>query len=186
MRENTLGSPRKPVLGELPLWRWPWLLLAASALGLELCALYFQYVLELDPCVLCVYERTAVGGILLAGLIGAIAPRLALFRWTGFVLWLVAAGWGLQLAMQHVGIQIGEIDQTCTYLADFPSWAPLDQWWPAVFQPTGMCDDIQWLFLGLSMPQWMMGVYSIYLLVWVVVVIGRLMGKGRVRNTDLG
>jgi len=166
----------KPV-SELPLKRWPWLLLAMTALGLELTALYFQYVLELDPCVLCVYERTAVAGILLAGLIGAIGPRVGLLRWLGYTLWLVSAGWGLYLAMKHVGIQIGEIDLTCTYMADFPSWAPLDQWWPEVFLPTGLCGDVQWVFLGWTMPQWMMVVYALYLLAWVAIVAARMKAR---------
>ena len=157
--------------------RWPWLLLAATALGLELTALYFQYFMQLDPCVLCVYERTAVAGILLAGLIGATAPRLAPVRWSGLLLWLVSAGWGLYLAMKHVGIQIGEVDLTCSYLADFPAWAKLDEWWPAVFQPTGLCGDIQWTFLGMSMPQWMMVVYGLYLLTWVLVMLALVLKR---------
>jgi disulfide bond formation protein DsbB len=39
--------------------------------------------------------------------------------------------------------------------ANFPSWLKLDQWFPAMFQPSGFCGDIQWQFLGLSMPQWL-------------------------------
>ena len=163
----------------LPLYRLPWLLLAATALGLELTALYFQYVLELDPCVLCVYERTAVAGIFAAGLLGAIAPRVRLLRWSGLVLWGVSAGWGLLIAMQHVGIQLGELDLTCDYLPDFPAWAPLEQWWPEVFMPTGLCGDVQWVFAGLSMPQWMVVIYSLYLVVLAVVVAAGLAGSLR-------
>lgn len=161
-------------LSELPLQRWPWLLLAFSALGLELCALYFQYVLELDPCVLCVYERTAVMGILLAGLVGAIVPRVAPLRWTGLLLWGVSAVWGLMTALKHVGIQIGELDLSCSYMAEFPSWAPLDRWWPAVFMPTGFCGDVQWVFLGMSMPQWMVVIMTLYLLTLLVVIAGQV------------
>lgn len=158
--------------------RWPWLLLAASALGLELTALYFQYFMQLDPCVLCVYERTAVAGILLAGTIGAIAPARAVTRWLALSLWLVAAAWGLYLALKHSGIQLGEIDLTCSYLADYPAWFKLDEWWPAVFQPTGMCGDIQWVFLGLSMPQWMVVVYALYLAIWLLIVFVQFRGRG--------
>jgi disulfide bond formation protein DsbB len=171
----------------LPRYRLPWLLLAATALGLELTALYFQYVLELDPCVLCVYERTGVAGIFAAGLLGAIVPRLRLFRWSGLVLWGVSAGWGLSIAMQHVGIQLGKIDLTCSYLPDFPAWAPLEQWWPEVFMPTGLCGDVQWVFAGLSMPQWMVVIFSLYLLVLAAVVAAGLVDvlrarKGATRN----
>ena len=65
---------------ELPRQRLPWVLLALTGFGLELCALFFQYVMELSPCVLCVYERLAMMGIMCAGLLGAIAPRNLLIR----------------------------------------------------------------------------------------------------------
>ena len=43
--------------------RRAWWLLALSALGLELTALWFQHGMGLDPCVKCVYERVAVLGL---------------------------------------------------------------------------------------------------------------------------
>ncbi|WP_303013566.1 disulfide bond formation protein B, partial [Rodentibacter pneumotropicus] len=50
--------------------RSSWLLLAFSSLALELTALYFQYGMGLQPCVLCVYERLAMSGLFFAGIIG--------------------------------------------------------------------------------------------------------------------
>ncbi len=43
--------------------------------GTELTALWFQHVMLLKPCVLCIYERCALFGVLGAALIGAIAPK---------------------------------------------------------------------------------------------------------------
>lgn len=158
--------------------RAPWLLLALSALGLELAALYFQYVMELNPCVLCVYERVAVLGVILAGLVAFIAPSVWLFRWSGILLWLASALWGLSLAMEHTGIQVNpSTGGSCDFLANYPSWAPFDQWLPQVFEPTGYCDEIQWQFLTLSMPQWMLVVYSIYLVFWLLVFRGQFVRK---------
>ncbi len=55
--------------------RGAWLLLALTALVLELAALYFQHVMLLQPCVMCIYERVALFGILGASLLGALAPK---------------------------------------------------------------------------------------------------------------
>lgn len=49
------------------------MLLALTAFTLELVALWFQHVMLLRPCVMCIYERCALLGIMFAGLIGAIA-----------------------------------------------------------------------------------------------------------------
>jgi len=134
---------------QLSIKRTAWILLATTALGLELTALFFQYQLLLEPCVLCVYERTAVMGILLAGIVGSIAPSLFVVRWLALVLWAASAGWGMQLAMKHTGIQLyPSPSNTCDYMANYPSWFALDSWFPAMFEPTGFCDEIQWQFFG--------------------------------------
>lgn len=156
----------------VPRIRLSWLVLLASALGLETAALFFQYVMQLEPCVLCVYERLAVAGIGLAGLLGLTAPGLRLIRSSTYLLWGASAIWGLSLAMEHVGIQFGTSNLNCEFFANFPAWFKLDEWFPAIFAPTGYCDDIQWEFLGFTMPQWMVVVYSGYLLLLVVALIG--------------
>lgn len=158
--------------------RTPWLLLAFSALFLELCALYFQYYRDLEPCVLCVYERTAVMGLMLAGLVAAVAPRLMLARILAILMWGGSALWGLQLAIKHTRIQMfPSPTNTCDFAANYPAWAKLDEWVPWLFQPTGFCEEIQWRFLDFTMPQTMIGVYAIYLLILLLVVAGMLLGR---------
>ena len=51
----------------LSVQRSGWLLLLISALALEGAALYFQYGMELQPCVMCIYERVALFSIAFAG-----------------------------------------------------------------------------------------------------------------------
>ncbi|EHJ82784.1 thiol-disulfide oxidoreductase DsbB, partial [Salmonella enterica subsp. enterica serovar Baildon str. R6-199] len=46
--------------------------MAFTALALEMVALWFQHVMLLKPCVLCIYERCALFGVMGAGLVGAI------------------------------------------------------------------------------------------------------------------
>ena len=147
-------------------------MLALSALGLELTALYFQYYLQLEPCVLCVYERSAIAIIFVAGVVGFINPNLRLLRLSGYLLWAGGVIWGLYLSIKHSGIQMGLIqDASCEFVPNYPSWMPLDRWVPWVFNPTGYCEDIQWQFLGLSMPQAMVITNAVYLLVMVVVLV---------------
>ena len=162
--------------------RWAWGLLAASALFLELCALFFQHILGLHPCVMCIYERIATLGVLTAGLIGMVNPQKWYLRWSALLLWGFSAFRGLQLALQHVDYQINPSPfNVCSPYADFPSWLPLDTWVPWLFFPDGDCSEISWQFLGLSMPQWLVAIFAAYLLVATVVMIGNLV-KGRCCN----
>ncbi|ATZ11751.1 disulfide bond formation protein DsbB [Erwinia amylovora] len=153
--------------------RGAWLLLALTAFALEMSALYFQHVMQLPPCVMCIYERCALFGIMGAGLVGAVAPKTPL-RWGAILLWLYSAWQGLRLAREHTMIQLHPSPfVTCDFAARFPSWLPVDKWLPSVFVASGDCAVKSWSFLTLSMPQWLLGVFAAYLVVAVLVLIAQ-------------
>lgn len=159
--------------------RGAWILLAFTALILELIALYFQHVMLLQPCVMCIYERCALFGILGAGLIGAFAPKSPL-RLVAIALWIYSAYEGMMLAWRHTMIQLHPSPfNTCDFFVSFPSWLPLDKWLPAVFNASGDCAERQWQFLSLEMPQWLVGIFAAYLLVALLVTISQLVKPKR-------
>lgn len=161
--------------------RGAWFLLMLSAFAFEICALFFQHWMQLQPCVMCIYERVAMLGVLCAGLIGMIAPKNILIRWLGLLTWGISAGWGLKLSVEHVGYQFPDPDvlfgAVCDIFVSFPSWAPLNQWFPSLFEASGDCSKVVWNFLSLSMPQWLVVIFSCMLLVFTVVIIAQFMGK---------
>ena len=166
------------VLKQLSARRSPWLLLAFSALVLELCALYFQHVMKLEPCVMCVYERVTMLGIIIAGLIGASAPQYLIVRLIAFAMWAINAVWGLLLAIQHTDYQMNPSPfATCDFYPNFPSWAPLHEWLPWLFNPTGDCSDIVWQFFGYSMPQWLIVSFAVYSVLFALIFITSLLPK---------
>ncbi|EGP9259174.1 disulfide bond formation protein DsbB [Salmonella enterica] len=153
--------------------RGAWLLMAFTALALEMVALWFQHVMLLKPCVLCIYERCALFGVMGAGLVGAIAPKTPL-RYVAMVIWIYSAWRGLQLAYEHTMIQLHPSPfMTCDFMARFPDWLPLGKWLPQVFVASGDCDERQWSFLTLEMPQWLLGIFAAYLVVAIAVVIAQ-------------
>ena len=155
-----------------------WGLLAGSALLLEGSALWFQYGMGLDPCVMCVYERVALFGLMLAGLLGASYPRWLMVRLAGYLVWGISAAWGLLLALEHVGIQSDRTAAlSCSFAPEFPAWAKLDEWLPSVFLPTGYCDDVQWEWLSLTMAEWVVVIFAGYLLVLAGVLYLELRGR---------
>lgn len=153
-----------------------WLLLALSALGLEVCALFFQYAMDLAPCIMCVYQRVAIFAIVLAGLVGFAGCKFLLTRLIAYVLWGIGSIWGLLIALEHVEIQAnsGSLFFSCDIVPNFPTWAPLHEWLPALFEATGDCGEINWQFMGYSMPQWMILVYGVYVVAFVIIFLNRL------------
>jgi len=164
------------VLSDLTTNSKSWLLLALSALALELCALFFQYILDLAPCIMCVYQRAAICAIILAGFIGYAGCRFILTRIIAYALWGTGAIWGGLIALEHVEIQAnsGSLFFSCEFIPNFPTWAPLHEWIPFLFEATGDCGEISWQFLGYSMPQWMIVVFAVYTLAFAIIIINRL------------
>ena len=153
-----------------------WLILAMSALALELCALYFQYMMDLAPCIMCIYQRVAIFAILAAGILGYFSCQYLITRLIAYGLWATGAIWGLIIAIEHVDMQGATFSLffSCEFIPNFPSWAPLHEWLPWLFEATGDCSDINWQFLGYSMPQWMIVVYGTYTAILAFVIGARI------------
>lgn len=154
--------------------RSAWLLLILSCVALEGTALYFQHGMGLKPCVMCIYERVALFAILIAGIIGYLAPKLAFVRWFALGLGLFGSIKGISLAIKHTDYQLnpGPWNQ-CSPFVNFPETLPLNQWLPAVFEATGDCGKITWQFLGLSMPQWLIGVFAVYIAIFGFILLSQ-------------
>ena len=153
-----------------------WALLALSALALEIAALFFQYGMDLRPCVMCVYQRVAIWAIFFAGVVGYLAPNAVLMRLVGYGLWATGAIWGLFIALEHVEMQTSATAFLfgCEFVPNFPSWAPLHEWIPILFKADGDCGEISWQFLGYSMPQWMVVVYSVYTALFAAIFLSKV------------
>lgn len=162
-------------ISHLPEKRFAWLLLLLSASALLAYALYSQHMNKLNPCIMCIYQRTAVIGILLSALWGLLFCHNRLGRMFGYAGWLTSSIWGALIAWEHIDLQqaANPFFVSCEIVPNFPSWLPLHEWFPAVFAATGDCGDINWQFTGLSMPQWMLIILTVYSVVGIVVLMGR-------------
>ncbi|MBR9727098.1 disulfide bond formation protein DsbB [Shewanella intestini] len=169
--------------------RLSWSLLLLSGLLLELSALFFQYGMKLEPCIMCIYIRVAVIGIMLAGLVGSIAPKFWAIRFIAMTAWLVSSVWGLKLALELNQLQVNPSPfASCSFFAEFPDFMPLDKWLPVFFEPRGMCSDIPWTFLNYTMTQWVILVFGIYILLFLIMLAPTLKPtptQSKMSNTNI-
>ncbi len=133
----------------LLLFLWPVLLLVY--------ALYMQHVEFLDPCPLCIFQRMAYLVAALLALPGMVLHSRAWIVKTLLMGYGLAALLGAGIAAWHVRLQnlppesVPDCGPGLEYLLDtLPLWHVLQQ----VFQGSGECAEISWVFLGLSMPAW--------------------------------
>lgn len=163
-------------IAKLPTQRGAWALLSASCFALLAAALFFQYQMDLKPCVKCIEQRSAVLAIALITLIPVFAPRVMLARIVAYIGWLAAAIWGWRIATDHLEIQNSENSWlfVCDMYPGFPSWMPLHEWFPSFFAAPGQCGEIDWQFIGISMPGWMQIIFAAYIISAVAVITARL------------
>ncbi len=127
--------------------------------GLMGYALYAQYQLMLEPCPLCILQRIAVIGLGLVFLIAGLHNPARVGRFVYASLLAVAMLLGAIVAGRHAWLQIIPEDQV-------PACGPgLDYMWEnfpladiinMVFKGSGECASVDWQFLGLSMPAWVL------------------------------
>jgi protein dithiol:quinone oxidoreductase len=133
--------------------------------GLLAYALYAQFKLGLDPCPLCIFQRIGIAALGVVFLLAALHhPR----RWGASVyavliavaaLATVAVA-GRQLYIQH--LPPGAIPSCGAPLSMMMKFMPLTAVIRKVLTGSGECGIVNWKFLGLAMPAWV--------LIWAVLL----------------
>ncbi|GHB57659.1 disulfide bond formation protein B [Psychrosphaera saromensis] len=167
-----------PAISTWPALRWPWFLVAAIALILESIALYFQYGMGLEPCIMCIYQRVAVFGIVLSALPALVNPHNMIVRLISISGLLVSCIWGLVIALEHVEMQNPDnfmLALSCDLYPNFPDWLQLHTLIPSLFEARGTCGDIDWSLFGFSMPQIMVFIFSCFTICLTSVLAIRLL-----------
>lgn len=148
----------------------------ANALGALACAglmgyaLYAQHVLELEPCPLCIFQRVAVITLGALFLLAALHPAGRTGRRLYSVILAIVALGGIGVAGRHVWLTTlpPERVPACGPGLDFMLESfPLREALAMVLSGSGECAAVDWRFLGLSMPAWVLvalgclGVYGV-------------------------
>jgi len=127
--------------------------------GLIAYALYTQYDLGLEPCPLCIFQRI---GIMLLGLT-FLAAALHHPRGRGrYVYGALLAFWALLtigVAARQLYVQSlppGTLPSCGAPLAMMLRFMPVTEVVRRVLSGSGECAEVNWRFLGLAMPAWVL------------------------------
>ena len=122
-------------------------------------ALYTQFYLGLEPCPLCIFQRIGVALLGLVFLAAAVHNPRGGGRYAYAGLLGVAALATLAVAARHVYVQSlppGSLPACGAPLAALLKFMPLWQVIRKVLTGSGECGEVNWRFLGLAMPAWVL------------------------------
>ncbi|WP_432695315.1 disulfide bond formation protein B [Marinobacterium sp. YM272] len=146
-----------------------WFLVLIACLVLEGVALYYQYVLDYGPCVLCVHIRAWIFGLgavaLLMLVIGGPLALLGHLASLGLALGMLRSSW------ITLGVERGTIIDSCTMDPQFPDWLPLHQWSPVLFEPWEPCGYTPMLAFNISMAEALVVISALWALVSLVLLL---------------
>lgn len=138
---------------------------AVNFAGAAACALliayayYTQYFLGFEPCPLCMFQRVAVFALGIVFLLAALHHPGALgARIYGALIGLIALA-GIGVAARHVYIQSlppGQVPACGAPLDFMLEVSPLFEVVHKVLTASGECGIVDWKFLGLAMPAWVL------------------------------
>jgi len=139
---------------------------AVNILGAACCAamlayaiLYAQGRLGLEPCPLCIFQRV---GVFVLGIVFLLAAWHHPRRWGRHVYALligIAAAGTAGVAARHLYVQSlppGTVPSCGAPLEVMLEFSPLFEVIRRVLTASGECGTVNWTFLGLSMPGWVL------------------------------
>lgn len=158
-----------------------WVLLLAGSSILLFLSLYFQHVLKLEPCILCIYQRIAIMGIIIASLVGLLSNyKNKIIRNVSYFIWILSSSFGLWAALS----QWRE-----TYIAKTTPFymsqcgQGLERFIPSLehykilsdlFIAKGICSEITWRFLGLAMHNYLSLIFGLFLICGILFLTANL------------
>lgn len=156
--------------------------------ALMAAALTMQYALKLDPCPLCSFQRLfviALGGLFLAAAVHN--PGVTGRRVYGAIV-VVLGVLGMVVAGRHVWLQnlpkdqVPECGPGLEYLLDA---FPLKEALSLVFRGSGECAEVQWVFLGLTIPGWTLVIFTFFVISGALLIATRIAMPGGAVSSDL-
>ena len=149
-------------------------LVLMAVIGMSFALFFLQRYMGFSPCPLCIFQRIGLmvmGGFALVAAVfnpKTIAVRLVL--WLGS---LAGIGWAAIVAGRHVWLQHLPADQVPSCGPGLDYWLdtlPMQQVLKEVFAGSGECASIDWTFMGLSIPEQSLILFSILILVHLLIL----------------
>ena len=153
-----------PVASKIHIWIWAFCLVAV--IGLMSFGLYLEHVKYLDPCPLCITQRLFYIMIGLFALVGLVAFRSRLVQRIAASLMFLSAIGGIVTAGRQVWLQHLPADQVPACGPGLQYWLdnnPMLETLSLLFKGDGNCAEVKWQFLGLSIGEWSLAWFVLFM-----------------------
>ena len=153
-----------------------WLLTIFFNSLIILIALHYQYNENSQPCLLCIYIRTAFIGMTIVAIAGYLTRKIYLAKNFFIISNLIIISYGIIKSHRLTLIFSGEIKlHSCSFMPNF--WIPIHKWMPSIFLPKGLCENPGKSILGLNMSEWSLLIFIAYFIVYLAFITNSIKAK---------
>ena len=161
-----------------------WLALLVFAFGLELSALFYQYVLDYLPCVLCIHVRVWLLGVISVSLLALAFYKFKITLSVFHLLMSLLMAGLFERSYQLLGTERGFVFGDCNMESDLPAWFALDNWFPSVFKVREACGYTPELLFGITMAEALIVLSAFLLIVSITYTLHSVLNLYRTKNSD--
>lgn len=151
------------------------LLVVITVIAMSFALFFLQRYMGFSPCPLCIFQRIGLmvmgGFALIAALVSPQSKAVRLLLWLGSLAGIV---WATGVAARHVWLQHLPADQVPSCGPGLDYWLevlPMQQVLNEVLAGSGECASVEWRFLGFSIPEQSLLLFSLLCIVHILILV---------------
>ncbi len=142
---------------------WYWLAYIFTGLALLAAALYFQFVREELPCLMCIQVRLLISLLIIVAFAGLLSRHNRLVNSVAHLSVVLIAAGLTERSYQLLGTERGFVFGDCGFNLGLPGWFAIEDWFPWLYRVETSCGYTPEIIFGITMAEALM-VFSVMLL----------------------
>lgn len=153
--------------------RWYWWSLIFFGLLLLAAALYFQFVRDEPPCLMCIQVRVLIALMIIIAFAALLSGNNRVINTVVHVSTVLIAAGLTERSYQLLGTERGFIFGDCGFSLGLPTWLAIEDWFPWLFRVETSCSYTPEIILGITIAEALMVLSILFLLFsFSVLVVG--------------
>lgn len=154
--------------------QWYWLAYIFVGLNLLASALYFQYLLNEPPCVVCIQIRLWISLLVIVAIVGLFVRDHKIMSMFANLATMLIAAVLTERSYLLLGTERGFIFADCGFDLGLPAWVAIDQWLPWLYGIEVSCGYTPEILFGTTMAEMLMVMSVVFLLVSFIVFLASI------------
>jgi len=151
--------------------RWYWLFYIAGSVSLLAAALYFQFVHEELPCVMCIQVRLLLSLLILVSVVAVLFHGNRMINLASHLSAVLVFAGLTERSYMLLGTERGFVFADCGFSLGLPTWFAVEDWLPWLYRVETSCGYTPEVIFGITMAEALMVMSVLFLLLSLVMFI---------------